>query len=405
MRILSSFNAGALLCAALVPAQAAVVQVAVTSPHYVRETPVSVVISQDKLLNAAPFGAGEGIPGQIEPVGDGQMRLSFIARDLKANEKRTFSVNTNAPNSLQSGVAVKQNGANVDFLINDKLFTRYDTTTGPTKPYFYPLFAPGDKQIVRHWPVEKIEGQVGTTDHPHHRGLWFTHGKVNGTDFWLENDKAGKTIHSGYGALRSGAVYGLMQATTNWVKPDGTKIAEDARETRVYNLQSGTLMDFSITLKPVGAPLVLGDTKEGTLALRLADSMRAAVEKGKTAEGHILNSQGDQDAKTWGKSAAWVDYYGPVNGEVVGVAIFDDPKNPRHPTTWHVRDYGLFAVNPFGLHDFDKKNPEGAGDITVPEGQSITFSYRLFFHKGTTQEANVAQLWQTFATPPLAVLE
>jgi hypothetical protein len=235
--------------------------------------------------------------------------------------------------------------------------------------------------------------------------LWFTHGKVNGTDFWLENDKGGKTVHSGYGAVRGGAVYGLMQATTNWVKPDGTKIAEDARETRVYNLQSGTLMDFLITLKPVGVPLVLGDTKEGTFALRLADSMRVAVEKGKTAEGHILNSQGDKDAKTWGKSAAWVDYYGPVNGEVVGVAIFDDPKNPRHPTTWHVRDYGLFAVNPFGLHDFDKKNPEGAGDITVPEGQSLTFRYRLFFHKGTTQEANVAQLWQTFATPPLAVLE
>ena len=392
----------ALFSAALLPAQAAVVKVAVTAPHDASETPVSVVLSQEQLLNAAPFGGADGIPGQIEALGNGQMRLWFVARGLKANEKRTFIVDTKAPVAGQQRVAVKQNGANVDVLINEKLFTRYDTTTGPTKPYFYPLFA-GDKQIVRHWPVEKVEGE--TNDHPHHRGLWFTHGKVNGTDFWLEGEKAGKTVHSGYGTLRSGPVYGQMQATANWIKPDGTKIAEDVRETRVYALQSGTLMDFSITLKPIGGPLVLGDTKEGTFALRLADSMRAAVEKGKVAEGHILNSQGDKDAKAWGKSAAWVDYYGPVEGQTVGVAIFDDPKNPRHPTTWHVRDYGLFAVNPFGLHDFDKKNPEGAGDLTVAEGNSITFRYRLYFHKGTTLEANVTQFWQTFATPPLAVVE
>ena len=392
---------GAFLFAALIPAQAAIVKVAVTSPHDAREVPVSLVLSQQQLLNSAPFGGVDAIPGQIETLGNGQVQLSFIARDLKANEKRSVLVNTNAPTSLQS-VAVKQNGANVDVLINEKLFTRYDTTTGPTKPYFYPLFA-GDKQVVRHWPLEKVEGE--TTDHPHHRGLWFSHGKVNGVDFWLENDKAGKTVHSGYATLSSGPVYGLMQATTNWIKPDGIRIAEDVRQVRIYPLQSGTLMDFSITLKPVGGPLVLGDTKEGTFALRLADSMRVAVEKGKTAEGHILNSQADKDAKAWGKSAAWVDYYGPVEGQTVGVAIFDDPKNPRHPTTWHVRDYGLFAVNPFGLHDFDKKNPEGAGDMTVPEGQSITFRYRLYFHKGTTEEANVTQFWQTFATPPLAVLE
>jgi len=47
------------------------------------------------------------------------------------------------------------------------------------------------------------------------------------------------------------------------------------------------------------------------------------------------------------KHADWCDYYGSIGGKTVGIAMFDHPSNPRHPTTWHVRDYGLFAANPF----------------------------------------------------------
>ena len=115
--------------------------------------------------------------------------------------------------------------------------------------------------------------------------------------------------------------------------------------------------------------------------------MKAKVEPGK---GHIINSEGVTDDDTWGKRADWCDYYGPVGGEVVGIAIFDHPSNPRHPTWWHVRDYGLFAVNPFGVHDFEKK-PAGTGDLVIPAGQSVTFKYRFYFHKGDDKQAKVAE--------------
>jgi hypothetical protein len=381
------------------PLRADAVPVTVTAPHDVREAPVSTIVKLP--LKTQKTGA-DAFAGQLEPLGDGTARLTFIARDLKAGVPRTFWVDTSAPAVPGLAVELKRDGENVDFLVGGQKFTRYDTTTGPTKPYFYPLFAPGGKQIVRQWPVEKTES--GTKDHPHHRGLWFTHGKVNGVDFWLEGAKTGKTVHNGYETVQSGAVYGLLRAKTDWLTPDGKKIASDARDVRVYNLSSGILMEFSISITAL-EPLTFGDTKEGTFALRVADSMRAAVEKGKTAEGHILNSNGDKDAKAWGKSAAWCAYYGPVDGETVGVAIFDDPKNLRYPTTWHVRDYGLFAVNPFGLHDFDKKNPAGAGDLTVPAGQSITFRYRLLFHKGVPEDAGVPQMGQSIAAPPLVKIE
>jgi Methane oxygenase PmoA len=123
--------------------------------------------------------------------------------------------------------------------------------------------------------------------------------------------------------------------------------------------------------------------------------MRLKQPKG-PGEGHIVNSNGVRDGDTWGKRADWVDYYGPVNGKTVGVAIFDNPDNPRHPTWWHVRDYGLFAVNPFGWHDFDKK-PAGAGDFKIPAGQSVTFRYRFYLHYGDEKQAKVAEAYEEYA--------
>jgi hypothetical protein len=152
-------------------------------------------------------------------------------------------------------------------------------------------------------------------------------------------------------------------------------------------------MDFEITYHASEGEVVLGDTKEGSMAIRLAPTMRVA---GKVAKGHIINSEGVKDKDAWSKRAAWCDYYGPVEDKVVGVAIFDHPTNPKHPTWWHVRDYGLFAANPFGIHDFEQK-PAGTGDIAIPAGESLTFKYRFYFHKGDVQEAQVAKQYREYA--------
>jgi hypothetical protein len=158
-------------------------------------------------------------------------------------------------------------------------------------------------------------------------------------------------------------------------------------------------LDFAITLFASNGPLTLGDTKEGTMAVRLAETMPL---RGPAGSGHIVNSAGARDDATWGKRADWCDYYGPVEGRTVGLAIFDHPENPRHPTWWHVRDYGLFAANPFGRHDFEKLPNKTAGDLTVPAGQSVTFRYRFYLHEGNEQQANVAEKYREYvkSTPP-----
>jgi hypothetical protein len=153
-------------------------------------------------------------------------------------------------------------------------------------------------------------------------------------------------------------------------------------------------MDFEITIHASeGKKVVMGDTKEGSMAIRLTSTMRV---EGKVAKGHIVNSEGDTDGGAWGKRAKWCDYYGPVEGETVGVAIFDHPSNPKHPTWWHVRTYGLFAANPFGVHDFERKE-KGVGDITIPAGESLTFKYRFYFHKGDAEQGRVAGYYREYA--------
>jgi hypothetical protein len=131
------------------------------------------------------------------------------------------------------------------------------------------------------------------------------------------------------------------------------------------------------------------------MALRVNPGLQL---KGHVAKGHIINANGDADDKAWGKRSAWVDYWAPLEGHVVGIAVFDHPDNPRHPTWWHARDYGLIAANPFGAGDFDKA-AKGTGSLKLPAGQSLTFRYRFYFHEGDPTAADVAGIFEDFKKP------
>jgi hypothetical protein len=276
--------------------------------------------------------------------------------------------------------------------IDGQLFTEYFFTNVP-RPYCYPLIGPGNTEMTRNWPMKTTPNEEH--DHPHHRSFWFAHGAINGHDFWSEEKDFGKTVHVSFTEITSGPKAGTIGSSNNWVARDGTVVCTDDRTLRIYEPLSADerVFDFEITLHASNGEITLGDTKEGTMAIRLAETMRL---KGPVGHGHIVNSTGVRDGDTWGKRADWCDYYGPVDGKTVGVAIFDHPQNPRHPTWWHVRDYGLFAANPFGEHEFEKLPDKAAGNLTVPAGSSITFRYRFYLHSGDEKQARVAQHYQDY---------
>src|SRR5437867_1163147 len=298
-----------------------------------------------------------------------------------------------ADDGKSQGVKITELPDKLRVEVNGQLFTEYHFKGAP-HVYFYPVLGPGGLPMTRNYPmVRDSEGEEH--DHPHHRSLWYSHGEVNGVDFWSEGSRAGKILHDKFLSIKSGADSGLIRSQDNWVASDGKVICTDERTFRVYARPNNErLLDFDITVHAGDKELVFGDTKEGSLGIRITETMRLTHGK-KPGKGHIVQSTGVRDDETWGKHAAWCDYYGPVNDKIVGIAIFDHPQNPRHPTTWHVRDYGLFAANPFGLHDFEKK-PSHAGDLVVAPGKSITFRYRIYLHEGDDVQAKVAERYQGY---------
>jgi hypothetical protein len=309
----------------------------------------------------------------------------------------TFGLAVNAAIAAEpqnATVQITDLGDRLRIEIGGELFTEYHYA-GAAKPFLYPVIGPDGCPMTRNWPMKP--GVDEAHDHPHQKSLWFTHGAVNGIDFWGEEKGAGRTVHEKFTRVKSGRDVGVIQARDQWVSSDGKAICTDDRTLRIYNRPSTErLFDFEITIHASHGPVTFGDTKEGAMGVRLAETMRL---HGKVGHGHIVNSEGVRDDATWGKRAAWCDYYGPVNGTTVGVAIFDHTKNPRHPTWWHVRDYGLFAANPFGIHDFENQ-PKDTGNFTIPAGKSVTFRYRFYLHEGDETQGKVAEHYRTYAGQP-----
>lgn len=318
-------------------------------------------------------------------------RVAALAEQREVFEKMVAKAKTSSGSSAKGGVKIDEVDNKLRVEINGKLFTEYNYQEVP-RPYFYPVIGPTGALVVRNWPMKDINPDEAH-DHVHHRSLWFTHGEINGNDFWGEGDKSGKVVHDKFLKVSSGPDMGEIISTDKYVAKDGTVVCTDTRTHKFYNTADGQIMDFEITIHASNGQVTMGDTKEGSMAIRLAPTMRL---KGKVGQGHIINSEGVTDGDTWGKRANWCDYYGPVDGQVVGVAIFDHPSNPMHPTWWHVRDYGLFAVNPFGVHDFENK-PAGTGDFKIPAGESRTFKYRFYFHKGDEKQGGVAEHYRQYA--------
>ena len=91
-----------------------------------------------------------------------------------------------------------------------------------------------------------------------------------------------------------------------------------------------------------------------------------------------------------------MDYAGVIDGEAVGIAILDHPTNPRHPTYWHSRGYGLFAANIFGVRDFENDKSKD-GKLELAKGETIRFRYRVIIHPGDHAAAGLAERFKKFA--------
>jgi len=279
----------------------------------------------------------------------------------------------------------------VTVLCDGKPFTRYVAQSG-TKPILWPIVGPTGKEMTRGYPMRDPIGPE-KKDHIHHRSLWFVHGDVNGVSFWDEASAGhGHIDHEEYLELTSGNV-ARLRTRNAWKVADGHVVCEDVRTMRFGADETTRWLDFRVSVTAKDEQVVFGDTKEGSLGMRVGGAMAVENKVG----GVIINSEGLRDDEAWGKPAAWVDYSGPIDGEQVGITILNHPHSLRYPTYWHVRTYGLFAANPFGLHDFLGK-ADADGSLKLARGESFSLCYRIILHAGNAEPARIAAAFERYAS-------
>ncbi len=298
-----------------------------------------------------------------------------------------------AASGTKGGVSIVDEGSSMQVSINGKPFFTAEAKSG-NKPILYPVYGPGGVQMTRNYPMKDVAGE--DRDHPHQRSMWMTFGKVNGHDFWASDPINGDKSHFGKIKVVSaeasqGPVAGSIRSTKQWTDHNGTLVLTELCNMVIYNVDGQHILDADFILTaPDNSPVVFGDTKEGMFGLRVPSVLDTKAKKG----GQIVNAEGIADDAAWGKSSPWVDYSGLIEGKTVGVAILNHPASFRYPTHWHVRNYGLFAANPFGYKDFGLGK---TGEHKLDSGKSVHFGYRVIFHNGRHTEAQIADAFKAYA--------
>jgi hypothetical protein len=309
-------------------------------------------------------------------------------------------------------VTAKKTKDHVEFTSDGQLVTRYHVGEAVAKPYLWPLNAPGGVPVTRGWPMQTGLPKE-TKDHVHQKSAWFCHGDVipdgielkqkvkgvKGVDFWSETPNHGKIVCVSVGEPTAERNMAWVATKNEWRTADGVKIMDEDRTVTVRDLGDARLVILDIDLHASVCPITFGDTKEGSMGIRVNDEFRLALTPANpaaavtSADGSTARAPARDNLPMWGKRSDWHDYSGSVDGKPVGIALFDHPKNsPR--AAWHTRAYGLMAANPFGRASF----PGLTGDeAKLAKGESLKLRYGILVHGGDAKDGKVAERYAAFA--------
>lgn len=268
-------------------------------------------------------------------------------------------------------VKLVRSGETIAVTINGKEFSTYHFAKSLPKPFFSPVKAEDDAILTR--PIMPPDYK----EHQHHKGIWVAVDEVNQIKFWAEK---GKIENRGVEVLTAEGNPAKLKVTNHWINGDGQDVII---ETTTITIFANRMLAYDIRFKMASGDVNFKDTKEGLFGVRIAESQRE--DKG---GGVVVNAEGKKGTKEcWGQRSAWVDYTGPVEGKNYGVTIFDHPKNFR-PSRYHVRNYGLFTISPFGEAAYTN-NQEKPVDDVFPKGSELRMRYGIFFHTGDAASAKL----------------
>ena len=236
-------------------------------------------------------------------------------------------------------------------------------------------------------PLRDASGRVVLTedkpsDHPWQHGIFTGFHRVNGVNYWKEDE--GKQRFARLLDLQETSDRVSWRALVELVAPDGKTILEEEDTITVHAPESSEvyLMDFDLLLRAKENDVNFGKFFVGGLAVRMP------WDKSNPRQTH-LNSNGLRGRECEQQRAAWCNVERPFGTEMFGIAVFDHHTNPNHPCGWRADEQGL--INP---------NVSGLGDWTLAAKQTLRFRYQVVIYRGSPTREQLAERYESFSRNP-----
>jgi len=232
-------------------------------------------------------------------------------------------------------------------------------------------------------PVRDASGRVVLTedrpaDHPWQHGIFTGFHRVNGFNYWKEDEGKQRFVKLLDVKERGEAV--SWRALIELVSPKDEVVLEEEDAITVHAPESADsyAIDFDFVLRAKEREVTFGKFFVGGLSVRMP------WDKENPRQTH-LNSNGLRNRACEQQRAAWCNVERPFGENVFGIAMFDHPANPNYPSVWRADEQGL--INP---------NVSGVGDWKLEAGQTQRFRYRLWVYRGAATREELAKRFEAF---------
>jgi putative heme-binding domain-containing protein len=233
-------------------------------------------------------------------------------------------------------------------------------------------------------PVRDASGRVVLTedkpsDHPWQHGIFTGFHRVNGVNYWKEDE--GKQRFVRLLDFQEASDHVSWRALVELVAPDGNVILEEEDTIIVHAPESSDvyLIDFDLLLRAKERDVNFGKFFVGGLAVRMS------WDKSNPRQTH-LNSNGLRGRDCEQQRAAWCNVERPFGNETFGIAVFDHHANPNHPCGWRADEQGL--INP---------NVSALADWTLTAKQTVRFRYGILIYRNSATHEQLAERFEAFS--------
>ncbi|WP_026462998.1 PmoA family protein [Adhaeribacter aquaticus] len=269
-------------------------------------------------------------------------------------------------------------------LYADKIVWKLNHNKKFDKPYFYPVRVAGQEADL---------AALSPSDHPWHRGLWFTWKLINGVNYWEEDTKtrlsAGRTRINKVAAQLNKDFSAKILLELNY-SPAGKPAV--LQENRVITISApdengNYYIDWDLKFKASNQSVVFdrtppesqgGPVYGGYAGLSLRASQKLTQPQYLSATGWTNNEK----LVGYGQRAQWMDLSGvidPATQARAGLTMFNHPSNPNSPVPWYVYEEDKFSFFNAALL-FDKP-------LNLKTGSALTLNYRVLVHQDIPDKA------------------